>query len=354
MLNKHKNHIMTLFFYLKSIVCRYLCLYLHQINKQIKKQRKMKTNFLATTRSGKAYNVRMSEIKDLKRAEIGQNGSWDKLAEIEVNGTWYKCLASGNGRDGKFIRCSDAGLLAALGVKGDVCIKCEDWHTIYEAMLEAAIEAATKKASSSDFTYVKFMFHTTHKYMGFKWDAAGNIDFSEKINALKNSLAHINHSALSEFKTGEYDDDYSREIYFMIPADRIDEIIEMSTPNLADAKKAKENAEVAHVVAKEKEANIEAGAVYFHCESAPHDEDLSGVVLNRPAPRSGLFTIEQRLSPELFARIKKFGTYWDREWLDDCDMFYHEEGWRYGEEAIGELLKTNRVFIDGIEVKQEN
>ena len=101
----------------------------------------------------------------------------------------------------------------------------------------------------------------------------------------------------------------------------------------------------------EKRQNIESGCIYFHCESSPHTEDLSKVILNRPAPNGGSFTIQHRVSDSLFSRIKSFGRYYNAEFLEDCDMFTSSPGWRFSEKAVNELLKTNKVFIDNIEVK---
>lgn len=118
------------------------------------------------------------------------------------------------------------------------------------------------------------------------------------------------------------------------------------------AEKLKE-IEIVENKASEKQANIESGCIYFHCESAPHDEDLSKVILNSPAPNNGSFTLDHRISETLFSRISQFGSYYSAEFLEDCDMFGSAPGWRFSKEAIEELMKTNRVFIDNIEVKNE-
>ncbi len=76
---------------------------------------------------------------------------------------------------------------------------------------------------------------------------------------------------------------------------------------------AAEKAAIAKQKADERAKNIENGAVYFVCESKPHDEDLTGVILNRPAPNGGLFTISHRIDKSLFSRIAAFGAYWDKD-----------------------------------------
>lgn len=112
---------------------------------------------------------------------------------------------------------------------------------------------------------------------------------------------------------------------------------------------ANARAEAARIREKEIQDNIAAGAVYFRCESAPHDEDLSGMILNRPASNGGLFVLQYRISENLFNRIRSFGRYWDRDWLEECDMFTSAPGWRFSIAAVNELARTNRVFVDGKE-----
>lgn len=103
---------------------------------------------------------------------------------------------------------------------------------------------------------------------------------------------------------------------------------------------------------KEMKKNIAGGAVYFHCETAPHNEDLSQVILARPCPQEGTFTLMHTIEKKDFYRIRPYGTYWDADWLDQCDMFYSDPGWRFGVDAIKELLKDHRVFVDYQEIKQ--
>ena len=122
---------------------------------------------------------------------------------------------------------------------------------------------------------------------------------------------------------------------------------ELQEKTARDAKAA-----AARIAEEQRQANIEAGAIYFHCESAPHDEDLSGVILNRPAPNGGLFILTHRVPADIFNQIKPFGAYWDRDWLEECDMFTAEPGWRFSAKAVQELARTNRVFVNGKEIEK--
>ena len=75
------------------------------------------------------------------------------------------------------------------------------------------------------------------------------------------------------------------------------------------------------------------------CESAPHTQDLSGVILNSPAPSSGSFLVNYRVERNVWSKMKTQGAvYYDRDTLEDFDMFYHEPGWRYSIGAVAELV----------------
>lgn len=53
----------------------------------------------------------------------------------------------------------------------------------------------------------------------------------------------------------------------------------------------------------------------------------------------------------MFSKIKKFGVYYDYDFLEECDMFWSAPGWRFGKEAIETLLRDNfKVFVDYEEV----
>lgn len=76
-------------------------------------------------------------------------------------------------------------------------------------------------------------------------------------------------------------------------------------------------------------------------ESEPHTEDLSGVILNRPAPQGGSFLIDRRLDRRVWSQMKAAGaSYWSADDLEDVDMFDAVPGWRYSGAAIEVLLSN--------------
>ena len=131
----------------------------------------------------------------------------------------------------------------------------------------------------------------------------------------------------------------------------MDKLFELAGPKLKEIEeKREERRRKEEKIRRVKEA-IENGAISFHCESAPHDEDLSEAILTRPCPNSGFFTLTHRIPAEVFSKIKKFGVYYDDDFLEECDMFWSAPGWRFGKEAIETFLRDNfKVFVDYEEV----
>lgn len=96
--------------------------------------------------------------------------------------------------------------------------------------------------------------------------------------------------------------------------------------------------------------NIEEGCIYFKCESLPISKDDKTIYAN-PVSKDGSFRLINQLDNSLFSSIKEFGRYYDKEFLDDMDMFYSDSGWRFGKQAIETLLQNGkRVFVDNEEV----
>lgn len=327
----------------------------------------MKT-FKVKKSDGSEFNVRFKPIKpDDSYKELGINGSWDKKAEIEINNNWYNCAASRSYKNDKFIPTVKIGAhqketCKALGIKLQTdahIIAVQDWMPLYNEFLKENEKEFKTLANAESFNTIRFIYHSSYKFMGFVTDNEKLNDYksySDKINSLIDSLEYIKPDLLEAFKTGDNYDDYSTESSFEISYKDIDSIIEMSLPALKEAQIRREKAKAENQKfikeKEEREENIKNGVIFFHCESKPHNEDLSNVILNRPAPNSGLFTLQHRISNDLFQRIKKFGTYWDAEWLEDCDMFYSSPGWRFSIEAIKELTSTNKVYIDNLEFKE--
>jgi hypothetical protein len=323
----------------------------------------MTNTFTVRTKSGKEYTVRLKEITPSRNNKLGTEGSWDMAAEIEVNGTWYRCFATHTNQSGnlvKTVRVLDKQAQIALGIpenlagKNDVHIcATTDWHPIYQEMLKNANESFSEKANAAVFTKIRVTYHTSYKYSITGWDSDTDSDYiryNNQLNSLLKSLKHIDTEKLQKYQTGTDMGDYSIEYYFEIPVSDIDLIQDFALPGLEQAEAEKVKAEESSKKQAIKKANIGAGCVYFHCESAPHDEDLTGVILTRPAPQGGTFTVEHRLSEEMFSRIKKYGRYYSADFLEECDMFYSAPGWRVVKEAIEELLKSNRVFVNDVEI----
>ena len=77
----------------------------------------------------------------------------------------------------------------------------------------------------------------------------------------------------------------------------------------------------------------------FHCELKPHKKDLSGEILNGPAPNGGAFLMRQRLPKEEWQKLKDAGAwYWSNDDLEQFDMFWSAGGWRYKLEALEAAL----------------
>lgn len=81
--------------------------------------------------------------------------------------------------------------------------------------------------------------------------------------------------------------------------------------------------------------------VTVHVESEPHTQDLSGVLLNRPAPSGGAFLISHRVPRAVWDQMKAAGAwYFSADDLEELDMFQSEPGWRYSVSAIVVLLRN--------------
>jgi len=60
------------------------------------------------------------------------------------------------------------------------------------------------------------------------------------------------------------------------------------------------------------------------------------------------YTLSNELTKDMFARITKHGKYFSKAAVKE-DMF-EETGWKFSQDALTELLKTNRVFVDNVEI----
>lgn len=82
------------------------------------------------------------------------------------------------------------------------------------------------------------------------------------------------------------------------------------------------------------------GTLKVYVEGEPHNENLDGVILNRPAPRGGAFLISRRVPREVWREMKAAGAwYMSEDDLEELDMFTSEPGWRYSLAALEVLLR---------------
>lgn len=324
----------------------------------------MKTFTVRKRSTGQEYNVRLCPVTiNTQYPELGVSGSHEKDAEIEIDGQWHRCHATHVHDKNTRVPAIEVSkylkdTLAALGVptadNNVYIVASQDWAPLYLEMLEEAKQEFARIANEAVFTKITFMYHTTHKYMSFRWDSdieTSYIAYNDTINKLKDALTYIDPNDLKNYQTGSDYDDYSISYYYEVPFSDIDKIIELSLPGLEKA--AQERQRVEEVVRKnaERKANIEAGCIYFHCESAPHNEDLSDVILNSPAPNLGAFTLQHKLNEQLFSQIRPYARYYSAEFLEDCDMFTSSPGYRFSVQAIEKLLKLGkRVFVDDQEI----
>lgn len=320
----------------------------------------MKT-FTVTTKSGKTFNVRLLDVAiGNYYKKLGTEGGWDKDAEIEVDGKWYRCQAS-NAKDVKTVCINKYSkelrnvLHIPDSVNSNVHIKADtDWHVLYNELLKENDQQWEKDGNNASFSKVKFTHHSHRGYCDYSWDNTLDsvyMKYNKRISDLRTALRYVDSKLLTEYKIDDDYDDYNCWTKYEISESDIDKIIEIAKPGLEKADEASKAAEIARVKHQEKNDNIASGCIYFHCESTPHNEDLSNAILNRPCPNGGLFTIEHRINEQLFNRIRKYGRYWDADWLEECDMFNSSPGWRFSVEAVNELTKTNKVFVDNILLK---
>lgn len=310
----------------------------------------------ATRKNGDEHEIRFAPIKPY---HIKSYIPSDVYGEILVGDDWFPVGLKSNPFA---VFVVGEGLKTALGIpkdmwKKDTYILCDDWKDEYAKAVEAAKTKWKEEANRMPFSTVFFEYNTSHGLNCFRTDneQMNDIcDYSDIVQLFKTALQYIKSAdqmgELQEYQTGYNYGDYSVETYYAIPVSDLPiiEALSVKGREIEAAKAAKQAEEDKRL--KEKNDNIAAGAIYFRCESAPHEEDLTGVLLNRPAPSGGAYLLSHRISNDLFARVKKFAKYYNREFLEDCDMFFSEPGWRFTYDAITELKKTNRVFVDNIEV----
>lgn len=239
-------------------------------------------------------------------------------ALINISGEWYHCSFEKKYIDDKLTPCvllSDSAEKALnLATSKPVFIRLdsiteEEFETFYKDLIQSIKE----KANALEFTYIDI----THNYICGSdcKDDFRYLNFNDK--ALKildafNALDDFDDRMNFTSKFEGYDTTYRI-------GTNIDKLFELAGPKLKEIEaKREERRRKEEKIRRVKEA-IKNGAISFHCESAPHDEDLSEAILTRPCPNSGSFTLTHRVPAEVFSKIKKFGVYYDHDFLEECD-----------------------------------
>lgn len=310
----------------------------------------------AITKSGTVYDVKFQNTNDLfglyQCERDGGRLSWQHFGGlINISGEWYQCLMDTKIFNNEVIPVvrlfQDAQDALGLNTEKSVYIRLdstpkEEFDAFYREMLKSIKE----KAGKMRFTYIEFTD-----------DFIRGSDCTEERDYL-----YFNEKALNILKAFKAIDKFEDRLKFTscfeghdttyrVDGTNMDKLFALAAPKLKEIEeRKKKNVIKNEKIRKVKEA-VENGAISFHCESAPHDEDLSEAILTRPCPNSGTFTLTYRIPTEVFSKIKKFGVYYDDDFLEDCDMFWSAPGWRFGKEAIETLLRDNfKVFVDYEEV----
>lgn len=311
----------------------------------------------AITKSGAVYDVKFRNncsLMELFHIEHDDDTIKKMVffgALINISGEWYHCSFEKKYIDDKLTPCvllSDSAEKALnLATSKPVFIRLdsipeEEFETFYKDLIQSIKE----KANALEFTYIDI----THNYICGSdcKDDSRYLHFNDK--ALKildafNALDDFDDRMNFTSKFEGYDTTYR------IDETNVNKLFDLAGPKLKEIEaKREEKRRREEKIRRVKEA-VENGAISFHCESAPHDEDLSKVILTRPCPNLGSFTLTHRIPAEVFSKIKKFGVYYDSDFLEECDMFWSAPGWRFGKEAIETLLRDNfKVFVDYEEV----
>lgn len=213
------------------------------------------------------------------------------------------------------------------------------------------------EANEASFTYVKIR-HSIYSESNeiVDWDSSLDEEYTD-LNEIASELLltftlawKANKDEVSKYIIpGDSVVDYM--FTYTVKISDMDRLSEIAKPERKKYEEELKQQEFLEKRKAERDKNIEDGAIYFHCESKPHNEDLSNVILARPCPNGGSFILTHRIDKSVFDSIKEFGVYWDEDFLEDCDMFNSIPGWRFTYHAIEKLRKQNhRVFVDYVEI----
>lgn len=321
----------------------------------------------AISKTGKEFGIRFTRpsldtLKDMSNKDYFFNGT--AVGEICVGGQWYPVTFDYRYRQSEPDKKLPVAVLGAeateaFGLKWDwrkdrlFCLD-RDFKDDYKAFVSEQTKAVEREADTYEFTQVRIMFYC-HSIIICSWD--GDNHCKEEPREVK-KLAYFNSGVkeLADVFSAAYEcqpsfifhryQDLNRYDFFdgvyTVRKEDMPELRKIAAPVLLQRK-----------LEQEREENIAAGAIYFKCESGPHNEDLDGVMLCRPCPKDGSFALTHNIDKADFARIKRYGVYYDSEFLEECDMFFSNPGWRFGIQAIRELAKDHRVFVDFKEVTED-
>lgn len=309
----------------------------------------------AIRKNGTTYEVKFVNDFDLFLLSYdlreGTKRNWyGQKASIKIDGDWYPCSTE------DFGTYDDSVPAVKLSRKAQNAIGVNSTKTCYIALdgnpekewqsfFDSVMDDIRQKANTARFSYIEI-------YNGYILRGDSSIDsqylsFNDKAIKMLNAF-----NALTFDNQLLFTDDFEgHDTVYRINVSDADKLFNLAAPELRKIEEMRKQKEIKDKKMKEMKENIANGAIYFHCESAPHDVDLSETFLTRPCPNSGSFTLEHRLSEDKFNLIKKYGTYYDSEFLDDCDMFFSSPGWRFGKDALNVLLREGyRVFVDFCEL----
>lgn len=317
----------------------------------------------AITRSGTVYDVKfrntlgLMELFHIEHDDDTMKEWFFFGALINISGEWHHCSFEKKYIDDKltpFVGLSDSAKKALnLDTSKPVFIRLDSIpEEEFEIFYKDLIQSIKEKANALEFTYIDITSYITmpHNYICGSdcKDDSRYLHFNDKALKILDAF-----NALDDFDdrmnfTSKFE---GHDTTYRIDGTNIDKLFELAGPKLKEIEaKREERRRKEEKIRRVKEA-IKNGAISFYCESVPHNEDLSDVILTRPCPNSGSFILTHRIPAEVFSKIKKFGVYYDNDFLEECDMFWSAPGWRFGKEAIETLLRDNfKVFVDYEEV----
>lgn len=313
----------------------------------------------AITQDNRVFNVRFRALSLFELGYANEKQWWCRSAEIEIAGVWYyatievaymkgeekvMCVLSKSAC--KALNVEPVNKTKRIAIWLDA-IPEQEWIEFYQHTKKQFV----KEANKACFTYIKIRHNSI-----VGWDASIAYDYAQYNDVAQDMLLTFNLAEKANqeemykyVQKGDVVVDYM--FTYTIRKSDLEQLQKIAEPERVKYEEQKKQNEMLKQRKAERETNIKNGAIYFHCESAPHDEDLSKVILARPCPNGGSFVLTHRIGKNIFDAIKEFGVYWDDEFLEECDMFFSAPGWRFTYHAIDRLRKLNhRVFVDYVEV----